>query len=223
MMVSSLCCAQHSDHCLYQAYLEQDLSIWEQYVASCTWDDMTVDEKKRLLNYEYGLAAYLLGHDVEEARVCIGRFQQHIEDMQDHLPTERYCAYLAGLYTYQLGLNHKEPMRMIKGIFDNVKRAMDLNDQDPFVVAMQANVEFYSPFGSKRKALKYFQLADSLYNVKAESYERWNKCAVKINIVQCLDKMGKQQEAIEQCKQFLDKESDCILLQEMMENLYNNQ
>ena len=44
---------------------------------------------------------------------------------------------------------------------------------DPFVLSMMGNVEFYNPFGSKKKALNYFQRADSLYNHSIEEYEQW--------------------------------------------------
>jgi stage III sporulation protein AH len=45
-MVSSLCRAQYSIHQLYQAYLDQDVTIWGEYIASTEWDNLSSEEKK---------------------------------------------------------------------------------------------------------------------------------------------------------------------------------
>ena len=51
-MVSSMCQAQYSNHQLYQAYLEQDVAIWGEYIASCNWDSLSDEGKAILQRYE---------------------------------------------------------------------------------------------------------------------------------------------------------------------------
>ena len=160
-----MCQAQYSNHQLYQAYITRDMSVWEEYIESADWDTMDTEQRKQLLNYEYGFSAYMLGVNVEKAKSLIQRLATHLNQMRSELPEERYCAYLASVYTYQLALDKSQLMKYAKGIYSNIERAMELNPNDPFVLSMQGNVEFYSPFGSKKTALGYFQKADSLYDV----------------------------------------------------------
>jgi hypothetical protein len=172
-MVSSLCWAQYSNQQLYEAYTTRGMSVWEHYIDSADWDSLDTEQRKQLLNYEYGFSAYILGVDLEKGKKFIQRFASHLEMIKSDLPEERYCAYLASVYTYQLAMNKTQLMKYAKGIFSNIQRAMELNANDPFVLSMQGNVEFYSPFGSKKAALEYFQKADSLYGVAGADYERW--------------------------------------------------
>ena len=66
LMVSSICQAQYSNHQLYQAYITRDMSVWEEYIESADWDTMDTEQRKQLLNYEYGFSAYMLGVNVEK-------------------------------------------------------------------------------------------------------------------------------------------------------------
>ena len=85
-MVSGLCRAQYSNHQLYQAYLDQNVTIWGEYIASANWDSLTVEEKKQLLNYEYGYAAVVLGQDREQAKILLQHYEQHLLALKETLP-----------------------------------------------------------------------------------------------------------------------------------------
>ena len=217
LMVSSMCHAQYSNHQLYEAYITRDMSVWEQYIDSADWDSLDIEERKQLLNYEYGFSAYILGIDVEKGKQLIQRFASHLEEMKSELPEERYCAYLASVYTYQLALNKGQLMKYAKGIFSNLQRAMELNANDPFVLSMQGNVEFFSPFGNKKTALSYFQKADSLYTVSCADYERWNQRAVQFTYIQCLHKQRRKDEAKALCKKLLAEEPNNVNFQQLLE------
>ena len=190
-MASSICYAQYSNHQLYQAYLDRDMTVWEEYIASAQWDSMTAEEQKQLLNYEYGFSAVVLGQDADKAQRFIAEYEQHLETLKSEMSEARYHAYLASVHTYRMALNKARFMSYAKQLFANIKRAMELDSNDAFVLSMMGNVEFYNPLGSKKKALEYFQKADSLYGVAAEEYEMWNRAAVKMNIEQCKEKLGK--------------------------------
>lgn len=218
-MVSSICYAQYSNHQLYQAYLTRDMNIWQQYIVSTHWDSLKVEEKKQLVNYEYGFTAYILGQDQEEARKHISLFEQHLNALKHQLPQAQYYAYLSCVYTYKLGLDKKHLMKYASGIFDNIKRAMELDDEDPLVLSMQGNVEFYSPFGNKKKALEYYQKSNTLYHQMPDAKELWNVRAVQMTIVQCLAKMNRAEEAKQQCELFLKEEPNCLIFQTLMADL----
>ena len=79
------------------------MSVWEEYIVSAQWDSLSLEDKKQLLNYEYGFTAYMLGVDADKARDLITRFENHLVDMQSVLPAARYHAYWASVYSYKLG------------------------------------------------------------------------------------------------------------------------
>lgn len=214
-----MCYAQYSNCQLYEAYITRDMSVWEHYIDSADWDSLDTEQRKQLLNYEYGFSAYMLGIDVEKGKKLIQRFATHLEAIKGELQEERYCAYLASVYTYQLALNRGQLVKYAKRIFSNIERAMELNPNDPFVLSMQGNVEFYSPFGNKKTALGYYQKADSLYGIAGADYERWNRRAVQLTYIQCLDKQRRSDEAIALCEKLLAEEPNNVNFQQLLEDL----
>ena len=214
-----MCYAQYSNCQLYEAYITRDMSVWEHYIDSADWDSLDTEQRKQLLNYEYGFSAYMLGIDVEKGKKLIQRFATHLEAIKGELQEERYCAYLASVYTYQLALNRGQLVKYAKRIFSNIERAMELNPNDPFVLSMQGNVEFYSPFGNKKTALGYYQKADSLYGITGADYERWNRRAVQLTYIQCLDKQRRSDEAIALCEKLLAEEPNNVNFQQLLEDL----
>ena len=215
-----MCHAQYSNCQLYEAYITRDMSVWEHYIDSADWDSLDLEQRKQLLNYEYGFSAYMLGIDVEKGKKLIQRFATHLEAIKGELQEERYCAYLASVYTYQLALNRGQLVKYAKRIFSNIERAMELNPNDPFVLSMQGNVEFYSPFGNKKTALGYYQKADSLYGIAGADYERWNRRAVQLTYIQCLDKQRRSDEAIALCEKLLAEEPNNVNFQQLLEDLH---
>ena len=215
-----MCYAQYSNCQLYEAYITRDMSVWEHYIDSADWDSLDTEQRKQLLNYEYGFSAYMLGIDVEKGKKLIQRFATHLEAIKGELQEERYCAYLASVYTYQLALNRGQLVKYAKRIFSNIERAMELNPNDPFVLSMQGNVEFYSPFGNKKTALGYYQKADSLYGIAGADYERWNRRAVQLTYIQCLDKQRRSDEAIALCEKLLAEEPNNVNFQQLLEDLH---
>ena len=76
-MVSGMCYAQYSNHQLYQAYLNKEMSVWEEYIVSAKWENLSLDAQKQLLNYEYGFTAFMLTVDTDKAREFIALFEKH--------------------------------------------------------------------------------------------------------------------------------------------------
>ena len=191
LMVSGLCGAQYSNHQLYQAYLDQEVTIWEGYIVSVEWGNMSIEEKKQLLNYEYGYTAVVLGKDKEQAEAMLQRYEQHLQDLKDHLPQVRYEAYMASVYAYKMALDKTQMISCAKNVFACIDRIKELETEDAFALSMLGNVELYAPTGNKKRALEYFQRADSIYSIHAEEYEQWNHHAVKMCIEQCKKKLNR--------------------------------
>lgn len=191
LVVSGLCLAQYSNRQLYQAYLDQDVTIWGEYIASVEWEKLSLEEKMQLLNYEYGYTAVILGQDKEKAKAVLQRYEQHLCALKENLPQARYEAYWASVYTYKMALEKKRMIVHAKNLFACINRIKELNTEDALALSMLGNVEFYAPTGSKKRALMYFQQADSVYDVQAKEYEMWNHQAVKENIERCREKLNK--------------------------------
>lgn len=221
LMVSGICLAQYSNHQLYQAYLTRDMSVWQQYIAQTEWERLTDEEQKQLLNYEYGYTAYCISLEDSVAVEMINRYEKHLHASRGKISDAEYCAYLSGLYSYKLALDKSRLFKYSQGIFDNIKQAMELDPNNPFVLSMQGNVEFYSPFGSKKKALDYYLQADSLYHQVPQWQELWNVRAVQMTIVQSLAKMNKKEDAKHYCEKFLLEEPKCLIFQQLLSELNN--
>jgi len=219
LVVSSICMAQYSSHQLYQAYLNNDMTIWQQYIASAHWDEMTSEEQKKLLNYEYGFTAYCLSYDKNRIQSMIKQYEQHLHASKDIISEADYLSYLSGLYSYKLSLDQSKALKYGCKIFDNIKQAVILEPNNPFVLFMQGNLEFYNPFGSKKKALEYFQRAENMYQQMPDAYELWNLRTVQMTIVQCLDKLGHREAACKQCEQYLAEEPNSVIFQQLLVGL----
>lgn len=191
-MVSSVCRGQYSNHQLYQAYVEQDVSIWGEYIAQADWDSLSVEEKKQLLNYEYGYTAVVLGGEKAQAKAVLQRYEQHLEALKKEMTEAKYYSYLASVHTYKMALEKGRLISHAKNLFACVKRLRELETTDALALSMLGNVEFYAPTGNKQKALRYFQQADSVYSISAEEYELWNHHSVKRNIGMCKEKLKKR-------------------------------
>lgn len=218
-MVPSICYAQYSNHQLYQAYLTRDMNVWQQYIASAEWEKMSNEEQKQLLNYEYGFAAYCVTMGGNDAKEMLERYENHLHASKGIIPDAEYHAYLSGLYSYKLSLDKTQLLKYSRGIFDNIKQAAELQPDNPFVLSMLGNVEFYSPFGNKKKALEYYQKSNTLYHQMPDAKELWNVRAVQMTIVQCLAKMNRAEEAKQQCELFLKEEPNCLIFQTLMADL----
>ena len=191
-MVSSVCHGQYSNHQLYQAYVEQDVSIWGEYIAQADWDSLSVEEKKQLLNYEYGYTAVVLGGEKAQAKAVLQRYEQHLETLKEEMTEAKYYSYLASVYTYKMALEKRRLISHAKNLFACVNHLIELETTDALALSILGNVEFYAPTGNKQKALRYFQQADSVYSISAEEYELWNHHSVKRNIGMCKEKLKKR-------------------------------
>ena len=209
LLLTSLCHAQDLEQRLYDAYMCSDLTVWARYIDSVNWDTATNDERAMVLNYEYGYAAHAISLKQADAAQRLEQFTNHLEAYRAYLDSGVYYTYKTSICSFRLSLEKKQIAKQIKGIYDYIDRAMQISPNDPFVLTMQGNVEFFNPFfGSKQKALKYYLKADSIYNIHPNQYKypRWNIRALQIPLLQSMEKLGYIEEAIQKCHEILARD-----------------
>lgn len=209
LLLTSLCHAHDLEQRLYDAYMCADLTVWAQYIDSVNWDKATNEERARVLNYEYGYAAHAISLKQADAAQRLEQFTNHLEAHRAYLDSGVYYTYKTSICSFRLSLEKKQITKQIKGIYDYIDRAMQISPNDPFVLTMQGNVEFFNPFfGSKQKALKYYLKADSIYHAYPNQYNypRWNIRALQIPLLQSMEKLGYMEEAIQKCHEILARD-----------------
>ena len=194
VLFSSTCLAQDSEQQLYDAYMSADMSVWAKYIDSVDWHTATMSERAAVLNYEYGYTAHAVSINQEDAAQRLEQFANHLESHRADMDSGLYYSYKASLCSYRLSLERRQITKQIKGIYEYMNRAMEISPNDPFVLTMQGNVEFFNPFfGNKQKALQYYQKADSIYSIEpsVHNYPRWNIRAMQIPMEKILNRYSK--------------------------------
>ena len=217
MLLSGIAQAQDLEQRLYNAYLNADMDVWARYIDSVNWDNATIDERFVILNYEYGYAAHAIGAKQEDAAYRLEQFTNHLETHRAHIDSGLYYCYKTAVCTFRLSLEKKHIAKQVKGIYEYIGQAMNISPNDPFVLAMQGNVEFFNPFfGSKQKALKYYLKADSVYHIKPSQYDypRWNIRAMQIPLLQSMGYVRTKEEVLEKCNELLTEEPNFSYISE---------
>ena len=194
MLLSGLAHAQDLEQRLYDAYRATDMDVWARDIDSVDWETATVDERSMLINYEYGYTAHVVSIKQEDAAQRLNQLEQHLEAHRNMMDSGVYYAYQTGISCFKLSLEKRHITKQIKNIYGYIERAMQISPNDPFVLTMQGNVEFFNPFfGNKQKALKYYQKADSIYSIEpsVHNYPRWNIRAMQIPMEKILDRYNK--------------------------------
>lgn len=204
----SICLAQYSDSQLYRAYLERDMRVWADYIASVDASQATAEERLRLLNYQYGYTAYAISIKQENARQLLDLYKANLEDLRHAMPEATYWAYKAGASSYELSLNRWQFAKYSKQIYADINHALSADPNNPLALTMKGNVEFYSPVGSKHEALLYYEKADSLYHAQGLPPYLWNVRAVQLTLVKCLEKTKGREVAMKRGAEFLSEEPD---------------
>ena len=194
MLLSGFAFAQDLEQRLYDAYRATEMDVWAQYIDSVNWETATVNERSMLINYEYGYTAHVVSIKQEDAAERLNQLEQHLEAHRNKMDSGVYYAYQTGISCFKLSLEKRHITKQIKNIYEYIERAMQISPNDPFVLTMQGNVEFFNPFfGNKQKALQYYQKADSIYSIEpsVHNYPRWNIRAMQIPMEKILDRYSK--------------------------------
>lgn len=182
-----------ADRGLFDAYVNEDMSVWKEYIDSKDQRLTTND-----LLYEYGYCGYIVAEAkkdgqealLPEAKQYVQLFRQHIEDMRQILPVGHYEMYMSAVYVYDLRLH--ESIHPVKAM-SLAKDATKLAPKDPIVLSYYGTCLFYAPkpFGSKAEALEWFEKAEILFREAKWQY-CWIREANEMYIKQCREKLKMQ-------------------------------
>ena len=132
LFCSALCFAQYTDEQLYKAFLQQDMSVWRDFVTTSKWEELSVKDRKRLINYEYGFLATAIDQKDPHADEYLSAFRRHVETeyKEGHISEAYYCMYMSSVNAYDFMLNKSRLFSAGLQSFKLVKRAAELAEEE---------------------------------------------------------------------------------------------
>lgn len=212
-----LCFAQYSDKAMYQAYLQQDMTFWNQYLHDTDWSTLTQKEKARYLNYEYGYVATAIDTKQDDAKQHVAWFLEHINAMESVLPASTILMYRSSYAAYRAKLSSWEYAKQGLRAFNLAKDAVKADENDPYALTLLGCVDFYAPSlfgGSKSRALQLFRKAERIFVERGDTINNWNYASVCMQMAMCLDKTGHSDEAIRLCEQLLQRDPNFLFIRD---------
>lgn len=207
LFVAKLAFGQFSDKQLYQAYMQSDLTLWGQYIDAQHWSQLNHQQRRRLINYEYGYIPVLAdkGH-MEAAAKYLQQYNQHLLDEQPYLSEADFLAYTAASHAYAYLLDKSLIFSQGMQSFKVAKQAVEADPQNVIALTLKGNVDFYAPKifgGNKQKAIEMFLQAEKTMLSDTTYRYLWNLPAMQLAIAQCYDYMGNTDAAIQQVYKLL--------------------
>ena len=217
LLCSGLGFAQFSDEELYTAYLVADMSVWDRYLRTTEWDDLSLLERTRYINYEYGYIATAIDTKQPDAKEQNERFKSHIDAMQSVLPQATILTYLSSYAAYRAKLSAFEFLKQGLRAKTLAQQAVEADGDNPLALTLLGCVDFYAPSilgGNKNRALANFEHAKEVFIAQGDTILNWNYASLQMQLAMCLDKTGHRQEAIELCQSLLAKDSNFLYIRD---------
>lgn len=208
LVVATRVFAAYSDEVLYKAYLASDLSVWNEYIHHTDWAKLSKTEQMRLINYEYGYVAVAIDKKESDAEQHLMDFENHINAVSN-LPEALKCTYLSSVAAYKINFHKGKLLQYGLQAFRLSNQAVQADSLNPIALTLKANVLFYAPKavgGDKQLAMKYFKKSEQIYRQTHHTANNWNYRALQLCIAQCLEQLGKKDEAIDKCREILVEE-----------------
>lgn len=203
---------------LFEAYFNGDMPTWQAAIDNAQWETLSNEDKAIILNTEYGFVASLIdeaptgakrdtkGKEERKAKAekYLDTFVNHVEDAKSILPTSRYCTYRSAAYAFEFMINKK----LAAGVksFQFCKDAVEADPNDPFALALAANVDFYAPKilgGSKKKAIETFEQAREILLADPQYDLWWNKPATLFSLILCYKNIEDNETALQRAEEML--------------------
>jgi len=212
LFVVGLAYSQFSDEQLYKAYMAADLTLWGQYIDAQDWNKLTHQERKRLINYEYGYIPVLADQQrMDEAAIYLKQYNQHLSAEQKYLSQADYIAYLSASHAYAYLLDKSLILSEGMQSFKTAKQAVEADPKNVIAMTLKGNVDFYAPKlfgGNKQKAVEMFLEAEKIMEQDPQYRYLWNLPAMQLSIAQCYDKLGNLDAAMRQVNKVLARHPD---------------
>ncbi len=194
------------------------MTVWQAYIDKADWKTLSDREKERLLNYEYGFAAYIADKDPAAADLYVKQFNTHIEDFAAFLSPATLTSYRSAYCAYMTKIDKWHMISFASKALKYAQEAIEADTRNTIALVLYGNVKMYSPKtfgGDKAVALQYYERAETLYEDANNTRNNWNYRALQLCKVQCYEKMGQIEQAIEQCNIILQDEPDFTYLRDI--------
>ena len=199
---------------MYQAYLDNDMSVWKTELQKYTTStNLTTTDKLEISNYLYGYVATLLvdaDNNKQEITDWIDLWEQYLDDIEKIIGKNAY------VYVYRSSINaYKSKVKaggmMVWGprSLTELKRALAADPNNPLAHGLKGNMLFYMPSfvgGDKVEAIKWFEKALIGISASTDKTFRWNRCAITLCLAQAYEKTGNREKAIQICETLLSQE-----------------
>ncbi|MCX7987695.1 MAG: hypothetical protein N2662_12230 [Bacteroidales bacterium] len=195
---------------IYQAYVRGDMKVWKHNIDSLEKvKNLSTEDTKRLLNYQYGYIAWCLGtKNKEEAKKYLHLAQKNLNILEntDYTKSMIY-AYKAAFTGYEIGISpYKAPVLGEKSLL-YAERSITIDSLNWFGHLQLANIYFYKPpmfGGSKAKALKLYLKALHLMEKNKENLKfNWNYLNLHALIIKAFMDLNQYPMANKYCNKIL--------------------
>lgn len=157
---------------LLQAYINNDMQVWENYLINTRFDSLTTSEKLKYLNYEYGYVAVCIDREKDEATTFLSRFEKHINGLDTVLTHADLLAYKSAFYAYDLKIHKSHLARSARRTLRFADEALEADSLSTMALTMNANLLFYRPRwlgGNKKRAYLHLVKARKLFENKGDT------------------------------------------------------
>ena len=188
-----------ADKPLFNAYLENNMQRWKNYIDATNWEKSDTQQRLRLIAYEYGYCAATLDVSKKQAAPYVERFRSHVEEMQSKMSAGHYD--MSSVYAFEIMMGKSAHFISTLKLATS---AAEKNPTNPITLGYKANVLFYAPrgIGNKKEALEIFKKCEKLYQAPQWKY-CWNRPATLLTIAQCYEKQGDLETALQKTNALL--------------------
>lgn len=197
--------------------MRTDMKVWDKYLHSVKFENLSAAEKKRYINYEYGYVATAIDEKAPDAEQHLQNFEKHIQALSTVLPKALVLDYESSCAAYKALMNKAKFISYGLESFNKIKEAFEVDSLNPYVLTLKGNVDFYAPKafgGNKKRALSYFYKAQRIFEQKADTVNNWNYVSTRLCIIQCEEKLGNVDKAVAQAKKLLQRYPDYAYLRD---------
>lgn len=187
--------AEPNKQIMFHTYLSGDMSYWKAQIDRMRdSDQLSADDERLLLLYEYEYIGYLLGQKRNsEAALYFPDAQKRLKRLLQQGSDAQLEALMAAFTGYEIGLSpYKAPFIGSK-CFEHAQKAMQLAPEEPWGFLQLANVKYYAPSvfgGSKSASLELFLEAKKRFQKRDSYLNTWQYPSLLRAIAQNYEALG---------------------------------
>jgi tetratricopeptide (TPR) repeat protein len=198
---------------IYNAYVNGDMNKWAQIVKSIenSGTAKTTEQNLELIEYYYGLTAYLIGTKKEkQAKVIISKADLILNKLIKANPKNATINAFKGSFTaFKIAIDKYKVVVLGTESMKYLNQAYKLNPNDIQANIDKGNALFHAPgfaAGDKNEALKLFNNAILLMEKTNKDDKNWLYLNVLVQTAQAYSDIDKKDIAIKILEKALKKE-----------------